>query len=171
MAFYTRFYDTSDFKSFIRCLYTKLVLKRQHNAFQTGYHRFHTSICDHETGIHRSLNKQNSITASDYSIRLQKTKTPPTHTRTNPERNEDSNLWSRVHTTILARPGRACLLVLVQCSKAMHSLYYTTPRPVIKWDMAKKPSARREADLETTLCPNGCCKRLLKNNNNNIMLL
>jgi len=123
----------------------------------------YTSFCDHDTicgGIHRSLIKQNNITASDSSNGLQKKdKDPhaparPTHTATKTERNEDSNLWSRVHTKTLARPGRSCLLVLVECSKAMHSLYYKTPRPVIKWDMAKQPSARREADLETTLCPN-----------------
>lgn len=149
-----------------------MVLKIQHNAFQmmlfhrhlgevcmlTGVCTFHTSICDHETicgGIRRSLSKQNNITASDYSIHLQKKDKDTPHTHTNPERNEDSNLWSRVHTKTLARPGRACLLVLVECSKAMHSLYYKTPRPVIKWDMAKQPSARREADLETTLCPKG----------------
>ncbi len=103
--------------------------------------------------MHRSLNKQNNITASDYAIRLgKKDKDPdPTHTHTHSrtERNEDSNLW---HTTALAHPGRACLLVLAEYSKAMHSLYYTTPRLVIKWDIAKQPAAWREADLETTLC-------------------
>ncbi len=46
----------------------------------------------------------------------------------------------------------------------MHSLYYTTPRLVIKWDIAKQPAAWREADLETTLCSTDDA-RDLKNTN------